>query len=219
MQKKVIKYTLSIVALLVIAYNSVYFKSLDDVKAASAVKQFDAPSYARNFFDKKLLPSIDKAVEIDALLKLVQSDPAQAFHSYSHALGIGNIRYFLVKGEGIIKEIGENTTTISYASDTAHKQLDIATEFVYGNAIRDASGLININEFNSTMDFNNVSAEINKIVRSEILPSFKANGKVGDRVKFSGAIELNQAHLNLDHIEVVPISLEITKPAAVSASN
>ncbi|MCU7550598.1 DUF2291 domain-containing protein [Chitinophagaceae bacterium LB-8] len=209
MQKKVIKYALSIVALIVVAYNSIYFKSLDEVKAASAVKQFDAASYAHHFFNKKLMPGIDKAVEIDALLKLVQSDPSKAFLSYSHALGIGNIRYFLVKGEGTIKAIGENTTTISYISDTTQKQLEIATEFVYGNAIRDASGLININEFNSTMDFNNVSAEINKIVRSEVLPSFKANGKVGDRIKFSGAIELNQAHLNLDHIEVVPITLKL----------
>jgi predicted lipoprotein len=124
-------------------------------------------------------------------------------------LGIGNIRYFLVKGEGMIKAIDENTTTISYTSDTTQKQLDIATEFVYGNAIRDASGLININEFNSTMDFNNVSAEINKIVRTEVLPSFKTKAKVGDKVRFSGAMELNQAHLNLDRIEVIPISLEI----------
>ncbi len=211
MQKKVLKYTLSIVALLVIAYNSIYFKSLDEVKAASAVKQFDAVAYARNFFDKKLLPSVDKAIEIDVLLKLIKSDPAKAFQTYSNALGIGNIRYFLVKGAGTIKTIDENTTTISYASDTTQKQLNIATEFVYGNAIRDASGLININEFNSTMDFNNVSAEINKIVRTEVLPPFKTNGKVGDKVQFSGAIELNRAHVNHDHIEVVPISLDLTQ--------
>jgi predicted lipoprotein len=209
MQKKVIKYAFSVAALLFIAYNSVYFKRLDEVKAASAVKQFDAASYARTFFDKKLLPGIDKAIEIDALLKLIKSDPAKTFQTYSNALGIGNIRYFLVKGEGTIKAIDENTTIISYTSDTSQKQLNIATEFVYGNAIRDASGLININEFNSTMDFNNVSAEINKIVRNEVLPPFKTHGKLGAQVNFSGAIELNQAHVNLDHIEVVPISLNV----------
>jgi predicted lipoprotein len=208
MRKKLIRYSLTVAAIVFVAYNSVYFKSLDEVKAASAIKQFDAKSYARNFFDKKLLPGIDKAIEIDTLLKLVKSDPGNAFQTYSNALGIGNIRYFLVKGEGIITAIGENTTTISYTSDTTQK-LDIATEFVYGNAIRDASGLININEFNSTMDFNNVSAEINKIVRAEVLPPFKLKSKVGDKIKFSGAIELNQAHVNLDHIEVAPISLNL----------
>jgi predicted lipoprotein len=208
MQNKLIRYTLTIAAILFVAYNSVYFKSLDEVKAASAVKQFDATSYARNFFDKKLLPDIDKAIEIDALLKLVKSEPAKAFESYSNALGIGNIRYFLVKGEGTITSIEENTTTITYTGDTT-KKLHIATEFVYGNAIRDASGMIDINEFNSTMDFNNVSAEINKIVRTEVLPAFKSKSKIGDKVRFSGAIELNQAHVNLDHIEVVPIGLEL----------
>lgn len=211
MQKKALKYIVSIVLLIAVAYNSVYFKKLDEVKAASTSKQFDAASYARNFYSKKLLPNLDKAIELNTLLSLVKSEPDKAFKDYSHALGIGNVRYFLVKGEGTITGIDENDVAVTMKSDSSKKEIKIATEFVFGNAIRDASGLINLNEFNSTMDFNNVSAEVNKIIRTEVLPTFKANAKQGDFVRFSGAIELNQAHVNIDSLEVIPVSLNIIK--------
>lgn len=211
MQKKIIRSIVFIAVILFVAYNSVYFKKLDEVKAASAAKQFDAPAYARNFLDKKLLPNLDKAIEINTLLNLVQTTPDRAFTNYSHALGIGNVRYFLVQGEGTVTAIDENDVTLSIHTDSTHHTITLATEFVYGNAIRDASGLIDINEFSSTMDFNNVSAETNKIIRAEVLPPFKANAKPGNKVKFYGALELNQAHINLENIEVIPIRLAIVK--------
>jgi predicted lipoprotein len=80
---------------------------------------------------------------------------------------------------------------------------------VYGNAVRDASGLIDINEFTNTTDLNNVSAEINNIIRKEVLPPFMAKMKKGDVISFYGAIELNKEHLKTDKIEIIPISLSI----------
>jgi hypothetical protein len=48
-----------------LAYNSVYFKKLSEVKA-SAAKTFDPVSYARNYMDKSLLPASAKAPDMDA---------------------------------------------------------------------------------------------------------------------------------------------------------
>lgn len=206
-KNKGIPYTIAVVALLVIAYNSVYFKKLDEVKGAAA-KNFDAKSYARNYFTNKLTPALSSAIDISQLLLLLQNDKDKTFDQYSHALGIGNIRFFLIKGEGAITAISENDVTVSTGKDTAGTKLTIATEFVFGNAIRDASGQIDINEFNNTMDFNNVSAELNAIVRNEVLPAFKQRVKKGDHIQFAGAIELNRQHLNMENIEVVPVSLK-----------
>jgi predicted lipoprotein len=99
--------------------------------------------------------------------------------------------------------------SIRVKTDTAEYDYKIATEFVFGNAIRDASGLINLNEFTNTMDFNNVSAEVNKIVRTSVLPSFKTNVKLGSRIQLFGAIELNKEHLSANNIEIIPISIKI----------
>jgi len=207
--KKSLKYIITIAVILLVAYNSVYFKKLSEVKAANSSKQFDAVAYAQNYLVKKLPVALNKAMEVNELTTLLQSNPKEAFEKYSHALGIGNIRFFLVKGRGEITKVEDDATFVLVKNDSASQVIKIATEYVFGNAIRDASGLININEFNNTMDFNNVSAEINKIIRRDVLPPFKASAKKGDVVEFTGAVELNAAHLKLDNIEVVPVSLKI----------
>jgi predicted lipoprotein len=208
--KKLLKYTVEILLSIVIAYNSVYFRRLSEVKASST--SFDAKTYAKKYFNNKLIPSLDDAVEINQLVSLLQNNKEQTFEKYSHALGIGNIRYFLIKGEGQVMSINENNVSVLAKADTNQKLLRIATEFVFGNAIRDASGKIDINEFSNTIDFNNVSAEINKIVRTKVLPPFKGTVKKGDTVQFAGAIELNKEHLNMEDIEVIPVQLKIINP-------
>ncbi|HEX6891625.1 MAG TPA: DUF2291 domain-containing protein [Chryseolinea sp.] len=209
MRNKVIKYFLLIVLIAFLGYKSVYFRKLDDVKAASSSKAFNATTFARNFYDNKLLLRADSAVDLGALISLLRSEPGQAFNKYSNALAIGNIRYFLVRGEGRITSIGDYATAIELAGQSVKTNINIATEFVYGNAIRDASGLLKLNDFSNTADFNSISENINSIVRNEVLPGFVAKSKPGIGVKFAGAIELNEKYLAIDSIEVIPIRISV----------
>jgi predicted lipoprotein len=209
MTKRIIKNIILLVILFLVGYNSIYFKKLDEVKSAAVTQKFDAVKYARNYYNR-LLPTLDKSIEVNSLLSQINTDKAKAFDAYSHALGIGNIKYFLVKGQGLVMDVNEDNISLSVKADSSNKTVQIATEYVFGNAIRDASGLIDINEFKSTMDFNNVSAEVNKIIRSEVLPAFKSKVKKGDMISFIGAIELNKEHLDIEHIELMPIVLKIT---------
>jgi len=204
---KAIKYIIIVFIVAFIAYNSVYFKKLDEVKASLSQKEFNAPQYAAAFWNNKLIPNLDKAIDLTKLKTMLSSDPAKTFDVYSHALGIGNLRYFLISGKGRIESVNENDVTVMLQADSSKKAVTLATEYIFGNAVRDASGLININEFTNTMDFNNVSAEINKIIREKVLPSFKQSVKKGDVVEFTGAIELNKEHLDLSHVEVVPVQI------------
>jgi len=205
MIKKAIKYILAIVLVLFIASNSIYFKKLSDVKA-SVVKQFDAAKYARNYLNTQLIPYAGKAPQADELLALLKSSPDNAFKAYSHGLDIGNIRFFMVQGQGTVTAVDENDV---YVLTGDNQTIKIAMEYIFGNALRDAPGLININDFTNTMDLNNIAAEVDKIVRAEILPPFKNKVKKGDKISFAGAFELNQEHINLDKIEVIPVMLKI----------
>lgn len=203
---KPIRYLLYVAVIALLAYNSVYFKKLDEVKAGSTA--FDAAGYARDFWEKKLTPGLSKAVDLTVLTALLKTDKEKAFTEHSHALGIGNIRYFLVKGEGIVNDVDENEVKL----EAGGSEVRIATEYIFGNAVRDASGAIDINAFTNSMDFNNVSAEINKLIRENVVPPFKSAVKKGDRVVFHGAIELNREHLQLNDVEIIPVSLQIEKP-------
>lgn len=191
----------------VVVYNSVYFKKLNEVKAG--MTSFNAARYAAEFWQEKLIPSLTKAIETGQLFSLLNTDKNKAFADHSHALGIGNIKYFLVKGKGTVKSVEENQVILKIESDFGNPEVRIATEYIFGNAVRDASGLIDVNEFANSMDFNNVSAEINRIIREKVVPPFRSKVKAGDQIVFTGAIELNQAHLNLNKPEILPVSLQI----------
>jgi predicted lipoprotein len=197
------------VVILLVAYNSIYFKKLDEVKAATT--GFDGVAYASKFWSEKLVPAMEEGVDLSRLLLQLQTNPEPAFASHSHALGIGNIKYFPVKGEATVEMINENEFVISLDNQPSGTVLMIANEYIFGNAVRDASGQIDINAFTNTRDFNTVSAEINNIIRTKVIPSFKDKVKTGDRVRFTGAIELNQKYLNLNAIEIIPVSLSVEK--------
>jgi predicted lipoprotein len=206
-KKKIIRYIVFFGVLALVLYNSVYFRSLSEVTAERKLLQFLPDSYAKNFWDNELMPNLGNAVDLNFLMNILETEKEKAFDNYSNALGIGNIRYFFVTGQGQIQAINEYNVLLKTIDQDY--EVKIATEFIFGNAVRDASGFIDINEFSNTMDFNNISAEINKIIRGKVVPPFLLNAGVGDLVTFHGAIELNQAHLDLDSVEVIPVKLEI----------
>ncbi|MES2649516.1 MAG: DUF2291 domain-containing protein [Bacteroidota bacterium] len=205
MVQKFFKYLFLLFLLFVIGYNSIYFKKLDEVNAASVSKKFDAKNYAAGYF-QKLLPVLQQSVDINSLHGLLHSDPSKAFDTYSHGLGIGNIKYFLTQGKGKVISI-EESSMLLMVNDSSNLNIRIATEFVYGNAIRDAGGIINLKDFTSTSDLNDVSAEINKKIRNEVLPTFLKQVKTGDMVAFAGAIELNRQHPDMKQMELVPVTI------------
>ena len=92
--KKMVRYGVFLLIVAFLAYNSVYFKKLDEVKAGTA--SFNARKYAEDFWIKKLTPALDKSAEAGQLLSLLRTDKDKAFKDHAHALGIGNIKYFLI---------------------------------------------------------------------------------------------------------------------------
>ncbi|PWK27539.1 putative lipoprotein DUF2291 [Arcicella aurantiaca] len=200
---KILKNILGIIVLGVVAYNSVYFKKLDEVKKGNGKNTLDAKAYANSFYQDKILPNSNKAIAINELTEKLKSNPEETFKQFAHSLGIGNIRYFLIKATGNVTKINENTIDI----EVDGKPYSVATEFIFGNAVRDASGIITMTTFDNTMDFNNVSSELNEIIRNKVVPNLKKKATLGSQISLVGAVELNQKHLKLNEIEVIPVSL------------
>ncbi len=205
MLKKVIKYSLGIIVICFVAYNAVYIKKLNEVKVTEN-KLFDAKAYAHNYLYKKLPVALNNTIQIDKLLAHIRTNAANAFKTYSHGQNIGDVGYFLVGGQGQIVNIDDNDVLVKSDNGLVIK---LAIQYIFGNAVRDAPGLISMNEFNNTMDMNNISGEINKIIKNEIVPPFIVKAKKGDKVAYKGCIELNQSALKLQNIEVIPVFLKI----------
>ena len=174
-------------------------------------EKFDATAFSKKLWEEKLPARISSAVELTTFIKTAQANPADAFSKYTNALGIGNHRYALVKAEGVVTEVGEDDITLQIKIDDSLMTGKLATEFIYGNAIRDASGLVDVKDFPNTMDLNNISEELNKMVRKTVLPPFKTAVKKGDKVLVTGAIEIHKEHIKWSELEIIPLQLQIVQ--------
>lgn len=203
--KKGIKYTIGTIIIGIVLYNSMYFRPLDEKLAEDTEEVFDAQTFVDQLWGEALQEVYRSATDLNALFTSLRENKIETFEKESEALGIGNIGYFKVKVEGTVLQINENNVLL-LSNDQV---VEIETEFIFGNAVRDASGLIRINDFDETSDFNNISEAINQTIRSKVVPDFRAAVEKGDRVIVYGAIQLNKAHLDLEQPEVVPVYIEI----------
>ncbi|MBS1604275.1 MAG: DUF2291 family protein [Bacteroidetes bacterium] len=202
--KKGIKYIVLAALIVLTGYNSIYIRKLSDVQNASGAQRFDAAAYARHFLHTTLPAHADRAIDLAQLTHSLATDPAKAW-SASHALNDGNNRYFLVKGQGRITRVDSEYAYL----DIQDKPVLLATRYIIGTAARDASGLISVDDFTTTMDMNTVSEELNKLIRKEVLPSFTTAAKPGENVSFIGALELQQNKTPPDTLEITPLNLII----------
>ncbi len=205
--KKIIKYITGLIVGIMVLYNSVYFMPLDEKMASEEDLTFDPKSFVGDLWNPQMISSYDSAIEVSNLANILSEDIDLAFDKYGSSLGIGNIAYFKVKGTGSVLMVNENNLLMTVGDQI----IELETEFIFGNAIRDASGLISINDFDRSSDMNSISEAINEKIRKEVIPDFRNQVAVGDRVRFTGAIELNKVHLKFDQPEVIPVTIEILR--------
>jgi predicted lipoprotein len=206
--KKAIKYVLLIAVVGLLGYKSVYFKKLSTLKSTAAAK-FDASSFVTKLWAEKMTAKMDSAVDLAVFTNAVAANKEEAFKKYSNALGIGNYRYALVKTTATVLAVNEDELLIQVPAANSLMNAVLATEYIYGNAIRDASALIDVKDYPNSTDLSSISEEMNKIIRSSVLPSFKSNVKKGDKVNIIAAIELNMEHIKWTGMELLPVRLQI----------
>ncbi len=187
---------------LLLVWFSFDIQSLDEHRAELKPEVFDAAVFAGNYWNDIIPVCIEEAPELTHLFGLLSDSPDKAFEQYGRKLGISKIFYFMLKGKGIIEKADREFIIVKVDENISVK---IATDFIYGNAVRDGSGKVNIDEFLNMTDFNLVSVALNKIVRDEVATPLGNNVKVGQQIEFAGAVEVNSEHVNLNELLIIPV--------------
>lgn len=208
-RSKYLRYGIGLAMIALLGYKSVYFEKLSTHQKKGTAASFDAAGYSQKLWREQMPARLESAPLLSDLIAAVNKGGDSALEKYSHALAIGNYRYALIKGEATVEELGEDELKINCQSGDSSLSLTLATEFIFGNAIRDASGLVQVKDFPNTSDLNSISESLNAIVRKEVIPGFRKTVKKGDRVQFVAAVELNKAHLRWQGLELIPVKLTI----------
>ncbi|MCR4030747.1 MULTISPECIES: DUF2291 family protein [Flavobacterium] len=202
--KKKHLYILAFLAAAFLAYHSVYFKKLSDVKKAQK-ESFDFKAYADSIYYKGILKS-KKTISLSSLSSSLKLDKNATFKNFGNRLGIGNSAYFMIKSTGKIIDFKDGIYTVA---DEHNGVVFIDTKYIFGNDLRDASGLVKLTDFKTNAQFNKVSENLNEIVRNEVIPKQIKNLKVGDSISFSGAIKLSKKQALFTDLLIIPSQIKL----------
>ncbi len=168
---------------------------------------FDAPAVARAFWDQKLLPATARAVPVAELLTALAQDPSGARQRFGRALGLSSTTCFFVHGSGRITAFDKEGIRVVLEDAPDGTSVRLSTGLLFGNTVRDATGLLDVNEFPNSQDFNALSAELNRLVETQVLPALRNHAAVGKRIRFAGCIELEEGSAPKT-LQVIPVKVE-----------
>jgi len=200
--KKTVKYIIGIAIGIALLMGSVTITPLDEHKAQQSGDTFDAKTFATNLVENEI-PKLE-ALSLQDFLVRLENDREALCTDLGKKLGVSDTYSFLVKGDVVVTEKNDEALLVETLGENP-KKIAVATDFIFGNAVRDASGLVDIGDFQDTMDFNTISIEINNWVREKTVASLKESMPT-DTLSLFGAVQVNRKNAALGAIpRAIPI--------------
>jgi predicted lipoprotein len=190
-----------------VIYFSIYFKPLDKVLEERQLKTFKSDEYARHYWNDVLTREAKQAVDAAELVELLRNNPDLAFNSFGKTMGISDMSNILLKGRGQVTLISDDFIELRLCN--SQSRIKLKTGMIFGNILRDCTGRIKMGDFKNSMDFNNISLEINKIVNTEIIPELKQKVKQNDFIYFEGATGILKGSADPLTMEIIPVRINI----------
>ena len=183
--------------------------SLEEAKRKTATEHFNPKEFSERFWNERLLKSLDHAVDAATLVAAIDQNPENAKRQYGRQLGLSSVYYYFAKGEGRIVAINHNEIVLELSGARSNTDLMLVTANVSGNAVRDATGLIDVNSFPNSREFNQIATELNQRVEATVLPPFRQQAVVGATVMFVGCVQIEDEANDLHPLKLIPIQASI----------
>jgi predicted lipoprotein len=174
--------------------------------AEKAAAAFNPSQFAEKFWNDQLLKSLDKAVKADVLLAAIQQDAAAAKKKFSRSVGVSESYTYFLAGKGRVLASNDDEVLLAVTSGATNAEVSLQVGLLFGNALRDGTGLLNVNDYPNSQDFNAISEALNHLVETRVQPKLREQAKTGAIIQFVGCAEVNDESSDLKPLKVVPIS-------------
>jgi hypothetical protein len=175
-------------------------------RTAGVPGAIDVPQFADSFWTGKLVSPAIQPVDAQPLVAAFNDDPARAVEKYGRRAGIGGKAFFLVSGQGRVVSTDRRGVRLSTEVQNG-VELVLITGPVFGNALRDVTGLLKIDDF-SSFDFNALGTQLNRLAETRAQPVL-AGVSVGSTLSFLAAGEFDDASGERPRIKLVPIRVTL----------
>ena len=190
------------------AFPPFHIRSLNDIRAAQIRTQFNATDFVNQFWTEKLLPAAEHATDASKLLQAIAADPNNVGTQFGRTVGVSSSYFLFLRGSGRVTSVDADNIGLSLKSDSNEAQIVVPLGLVFGNAVRDGTGLLDSSSYTNAQEFNDISAALNNIVETKVLPELERMAAVGIRIKFAGCVEVDDEETDLKPLKLVPISVK-----------
>jgi predicted lipoprotein len=187
-RKKILWWIGGILLIGVVIKLSIYVEPLEEHRKALLMKQFSPDELVNYHWQHDLNRLLREAVPVEAWLAGMRQQPQAFSKAHAQVPGIGAHPIFIIQGKGVITQIEEQRLVIQLT--TGLKGI-IQTAYLFSNTARDATGWFDPDQFQNTMDYNQVSSCLNLRIREEVIKPILSVVKKGARVFYCGALEVN----------------------------
>lgn len=183
--------------------------SLKAARQESTGAPFDAAVFVEKLWTDQLIPSTQAATDAAILMTAIRNDPKAARSKYGRIVGLGDTYHYFVKGEGRILAVDKSGVSLSLDSSSPTPDIIVETGNIFGNAVRDGTGVLNVSSFSNSQDFNAISSEINLRIEQRVLPILRGKAALGATLQFAGCVEVNNDETDLHPLRLVPLSATV----------
>ena len=165
---------------------------------------FDPVAYVDWFWAERLIPGAARAVDAAELVAAVQEDRESARRKHGRSVGLGGVYTYFVKGTGRVVSVEKDAVSLALDDGQSQVQVSLQAGNIFGNAVRDGTGLLNVNDFLNSRDFNALSSELNRRIEQQVLPELRKRGEAGTTLRFVGCAEIMDEDTDLHPLRIVP---------------
>jgi len=187
-------------------FHVVSLKRATEEKAAAT---FNPATFAEKFWNEQLLKSLDRAVKAEELLHAIHANPTEAKKQFSRSVGVSESYIYFLSGQGRVVAVSEDEISLTVTAGTTDAEVALQVGLLFGNAIRDGTGLLNVSDFPNSQDFNAISEALNHLVETRVQPKLREVAKVGAIIRFAGCTEVSDESADLKPLKVVPVLVEV----------
>ena len=165
---------------------------------------------ADKFWRERLQPSAARTPDAATVLAAVRADFQGGLDRYAHKVGLGGLAYLYVSGEGrVVRKDASQILVALGSGEPGQPVVALQTGPVFGNAVRDGTGLLSVNDFPSLDEYNALAADLDGLVGARVLPTLRQHAHLGARVAFAGCAEVPEEMSAKAPLAIVPVRAEI----------
>lgn len=168
------------------------------------VQAFSADGYAEQLYPEIRSFIIDNAVELNTLVAAIKENKNSAMTRYGVAGGIAPV--IPIKFTATIDEGKSGIFKLSGEQIPEEIKVRIQTgPAINGTVLRDATGRIKFGQFKNQMEYQDVGAALNRVMKAQILDNLNRDSLTGKQVAVTGVFQL----MSMKSWMITPVKFDV----------